>query len=349
LKPLRVLLVEDSRPDAELVLHELITAGYDVTSVRVETADDMRTALEMHVWDIVLSDYTLPAFSAPRALAILHDSGLDLPFLIVSGTIGEETAVAALKAGASDFLVKGRLSRLVPAIERELREAQSRRERRAVEEQLRQTQARSAYALDAAGAGIWDVDLSSGSIRWTERISQIFGLPPEPVETDLDEFRERVHPDDRAMIETALAQSIETDAAYRVEFRIQCPDGTIRWVSSKGRVSRNANGAAVGSMGISIDVTERKRLERQLQHAQKLECLGQFAGSIAHDFNNVLSVIVGFSELMLDDLPPDDRHAQDLAEIRKAGHGGKRLTQQLLAFRVRAGISTTNQRRGVIV
>src|SRR5437016_6062345 len=127
--PLRVLLVEDSPADAELLVYELVKGGYEVTATRVDTADAMRAALGAEAWHVVLSDYSMPAFSAPKALAVLRETGLDLPFIIVSGTIGEETAVEALKAGACDFLVKGRLARLIPAIERERREAALRRER----------------------------------------------------------------------------------------------------------------------------------------------------------------------------------------------------------------------------
>src|SRR3954463_13738610 len=116
---LRALIVEDSEVDAELLLAELRRAGYDVTFERVETAAAMTTGLAHGPWDLVLSDYSLPTFSGPAALEVLKASGLDLPFIIISGTIGEETAVSALKSGANDFLVKGRLARLAPAIERE--------------------------------------------------------------------------------------------------------------------------------------------------------------------------------------------------------------------------------------
>ena len=143
-KPLRVLLVEDSEADAELLLHQLARDGYAVTSTRVETAEGMRAALSSGSWQIVLSDFSMPTFSAPEALAVVREMALDLPFIIVSGTIGEEAAVNALKAGAYDFLVKGRLARLGPAIERELREIELRRERehahRLLEERLRQAQ-----------------------------------------------------------------------------------------------------------------------------------------------------------------------------------------------------------------
>src|SRR2546425_7381742 len=106
-KPLSVLVVEDSEDDCRLVLRELQRSGYDVTHVRVETADDLKAALAETVWDVVLSDYSMPALNAPEALRIVHAAGLDVPFIIVSGTVGEETAVTALKAGANDFMSKG--------------------------------------------------------------------------------------------------------------------------------------------------------------------------------------------------------------------------------------------------
>src|SRR5229473_6209812 len=117
-KPLRALLVEDSEDDAELLLDALRRGGYEITHRRTETADAMRSALVEGGWQIVLSDYSLPEFNAVAALGVLHDTGLDIPFIIISGTIGEETAVAALLAGAHDFLVKGNFARLIPAIER---------------------------------------------------------------------------------------------------------------------------------------------------------------------------------------------------------------------------------------
>lgn len=134
--PLRVLLIEDAEFDARVIASLLRGGGYDVTSCRVDTAPAMREALARQTWDIVFSDHQMPEFDAAQALRVLQDSGLDLPFLIVSGGIGEETAVALMKAGAHDFLMKGQLGRLLPAVQRELREAQSRARRRASELRL---------------------------------------------------------------------------------------------------------------------------------------------------------------------------------------------------------------------
>ena len=152
---LRVLLVEDSVDDAELLLYALKHGGYDVVMERVETADAMFDALRSATWDLVISDYSLPTFSGPAALEVLKNAQQDLPFIIISGTIGEEVAVSALKAGAHDFLVKGRLARLLPAIERELRDVGQRRERARAEEDLRKSEEKHRALIERAVFGIY--------------------------------------------------------------------------------------------------------------------------------------------------------------------------------------------------
>jgi signal transduction histidine kinase len=137
-RSLRVLLVEDSEDDAALLERSLQKAGYEIVCRRVETAETFAAELREHPWDLILADYKLPRFSAPAALQKLQESALDLPFLIVSGTIGEEAAVAAMRSGAHDYILKDNLARLVPAIEREMREARVRGERRRVEAQRRE-------------------------------------------------------------------------------------------------------------------------------------------------------------------------------------------------------------------
>ena len=146
---LRVLIVEDSENDAVLMLRELRRGGYQPFVERVETAQAMSAALEGHNWDIILADYSLPEFNALAALHLVRDRGLDLPFIIVSGRIGEEVAVAAMKAGAHDYVMKDKLARLVPAIERELREAAGRRERRQAEAALKYSEAKNRAILSA--------------------------------------------------------------------------------------------------------------------------------------------------------------------------------------------------------
>ncbi len=163
-QPLRVLIIEDSEEDAQLVLRELRRGGYEVEFERVETEVAMRAMLIERPWDLILSDYNLPKFNAPQALEILKASGLDIPFIIISGTIGEETAVAALKAGANDFLVKGKFARLGPAIERELGDAKTRREHRQADEKLIASETRYRRLFESAKDGILILDAESGLI-----------------------------------------------------------------------------------------------------------------------------------------------------------------------------------------
>src|SRR5437763_970029 len=140
LQPLKVLIIEDSAEDAELVLLELRRGGFNPTYTRVDTPAALRDALEDRDWDLVLSDYSMPCFAMRNALAMVQEQGLDVPFVIVSATIGEEAAVEAMRAGAHDYILKDKLGRLGPAIRRELKEVENRRERRRLAEQLRQAQ-----------------------------------------------------------------------------------------------------------------------------------------------------------------------------------------------------------------
>jgi DNA-binding NtrC family response regulator len=133
---LRVLVVEDSEDDATLVTRELARGGYKVTFTRVDTAEDLIAALEETAWDVALADFSMPRFSGTAALALVRQFDAEMPFIFVSGTIGEDAAVAAMRSGAQDYIMKGSLKRLVPAVERDLREVASRRSRRLAEERL---------------------------------------------------------------------------------------------------------------------------------------------------------------------------------------------------------------------
>ncbi len=159
--PLRALIIEDSESDELLLLRELKRGGYDVTHRRIETAADMTNALDTQKWDIVISDYSLPQFDAPAALHLLQSKQIDLPFIIVSGTVGEDIAVASMKAGASDFFSKNSLQRLVPAIQREMRESNERIKRRWAELELRQSEERFFKAFNASPVGI-SISTASG-------------------------------------------------------------------------------------------------------------------------------------------------------------------------------------------
>jgi DNA-binding NtrC family response regulator len=170
----RILIVEDSEDDAALVVRELGRGGYDVNFERVETATAMAAALEQQTWDLVIADYSLPQFSGTAALELLQSTGLDVPFIIISGSVGEDVAVAVMKSGAHDYIMKGNVKRLIPSVERELRDAEVRRRRRAAEETLHDSEARKAAIFDAALDSIISINHAGEIIEFNPQAERTF-------------------------------------------------------------------------------------------------------------------------------------------------------------------------------
>jgi two-component system cell cycle sensor histidine kinase/response regulator CckA len=337
-RSLCVLVVEDSVDDADLLIREL-SRGYAVVFERVETADAMTAALNRASWDLIVSDFTMPTFSAPAALALLKRSGLDIPFIVLSGSIGEDAAVEALKAGANDFLAKGKLARLLPAVEREIRESKVREARRQAETQKRQAEEQFRALLESAPDGMVIIT-SDGRIEYVNtRTEALFGYSREellerPIEILVPERNRAKHPPQRdAFFRSGRARSVgaglelfglrKDGTEFPVEISLSPAD------TPRGRVVT----AAIR------DITQRKqaeltlkRTEEQLRQAQKLEAVGRLAGGVAHDFNNLLSVILTFGSLLLDEASPADPARIDLEHIVTAAKKAATLTRQLLAF-----------------
>jgi PAS domain S-box-containing protein len=327
--PLRLLMIEDREDEAMLVVRELERGGYAVTSKRVDAAPDLRAALEDGAWDLVISDWSMPQFSALGALAILTEKKTDVPILVVSGTIGEETAVAALRGGASDFVLKDKLARLNPAVERELRDAKVRKARRDAEAALRSSEQRYRRIVETTNEGVWVIDADSKTTFMNARMAAMVGCRPDEVlgRPALD----FIHLDSRSTWAPHSERRQEGVIAH-ADIRLHRPDGKVLWVLIDSTPSFDESGRYEGTLAMAVDMTERRRLEDQLRQSQKMEAIGSLAGGVAHDFNNLLSVILSYTSLALDGLEPGEPIHADLEEVRKAGERASELTRQLLAF-----------------
>ena len=262
--PIAVLLIEDAEDDVLLIVSELRRGGYVPTWERVDTAAALRAALAQREWDLISCDWVMPQFSAPAALAQIRESGTDVPIIIVSGEVGEEVAVSAMKAGAHDFVSKHRLTRLVPAVERELREAQSRRERRQAEEALRTTEERLRVALSNSPVRAFSQDRD---LRFTWVCNPAFGRTPDQVVGRMD--ADLVDARDAAVLTAIKRRVLETGIKVREEVCLT-HDGDARYFDFAIEPLRNARGAIVGLTGVAADITERKRAEEALQRSEQL-------------------------------------------------------------------------------
>ena len=323
-KPLRVLMVEDSEDDALLVLRELRAAGYDLTHERVDTAAALEAALDRHPWDLVIGDYSMPHFSGTAALGMLRQRGLDVPYICVSGTITEELAVAAMKAGAHDYVTKGQLKRLLPAIERELREAQGRAT-------LRATEASFATLVEHAPVGIYRSSPEGRFLSVNAAVVRMLGYETGAQVLNLDMARDVYA--DAAERQRLVERDTYSDRQYdNVEATWKRRDGRLLTVQLSVRAVRNAAGRVDYYETFVRDVTDQRRLQQQVLQSQKMEAVGRLAGGVAHDFNNLLTVITSYSDLLLEDLAPGDAKRDDVEQVRKAADGAAALTRQLLAF-----------------
>ncbi len=453
--PLHVLLLEDQAGDADVIVHEL-RRGYDPIARRVTSLEEMLEALNDGSWQIVLLDYTLEGGgTALQSLAALAEFDIDLPTILISGPIGEEEAADALRAGANDFVNKGNLTRLVPAIARELQQVEARRHRREDVEALKQSSERLRLALDAGGMASWEWDIEVGWLAWSERLEALFGLEPGEFGGTYEELIERVHPDDRELVGASIEEAMNTDSPA-VVYRAVWPDKTVHWHERKSQLVLDAGGQFRGMAGVTFDVTDREvaaqslreseerfrliaehahdlialldaegrfvytspswqptlgypagellgtaiadlvdpedvddetiwvpgmlretrlrradgswvwvegrryvvegrtgshlaliardiserkaaeaakvALEGELRQAQKMEAVGQLAGGIAHDFSNLLTVISGYTQILLARPDHELQGSKEIIEISKAAEWAARLVRQLLAF-----------------
>jgi DNA-binding response OmpR family regulator len=237
--PLRVLYLEDDIRDAELVQNTLAADGITSQIRRVETETDFLAALDEGGFEIIMANYSLPGFDGLSALKIAQQRLPEVPFIFVSGTLGEDLAIDALKSGATDYVVKGGLRRLVPSLKRALREARERTERSHAEKALRCSQAYLAEAERLSHTGSFRWDASSGEIYWSEETFRIFEYD-QATAPSKERVLQRTLPDDRAQLRQLIERAEQERQGFDFEHRLLMPDDSVKYVRAVGRPSTEA-------------------------------------------------------------------------------------------------------------
>src|SRR6202163_1556781 len=305
-QPLRILWVEDDPKDAELIQDLLATEGMVCEVTRVDTEAALLACVEQGGIDLILADYSLPSFDGISALKFAMKACPDVPFIFVCGTLGEEVAIEALKIGATDYVLKTRLSRLVPSVLRALREATQRAERKRAEDLLRESEAYLAEAQRLSHTGSFGWRPSTGEILWSEETLRIFQYDRATKPT-VELVLQRVHPDDAALVKETVERASQDGKDFEHEYRLVMPDGAVKHVHVVAHAERDESGE-LEFVGAVMDTTEGKRAEKKLRRseeslleAQKLSHTGSWRHDVASG-----AVIVSPEIYRIHDIKPDE-------------------------------------------
>jgi PAS domain S-box-containing protein len=279
--PLRILHLEDDLKDAEIIRAMLENDGIVCQLTRVETRDEFVASLEEGGFDLILADFSLPSFDGLSALRLSLERRPDVPFIFVSGALGEELAIDALKIGATDYVLKQRLSRIVSSVRRALREAADRAERKQAEQQLRRSEAFLAEGQRISHTGSWGWLLSSGKVIWSDEQYRMLGFEPGKAQPSVDLFLSVLHPEDRSRVRNELEEATSAKRAYATHYRVVLPGGSIRHLRSVGRPAPTEAGTVDEYIGTTSDVTERMQTEAALLARQEMLDLAQKAARAA--------------------------------------------------------------------
>ena len=334
--PLRILHLEDEPNDAELIRQTLARDGL-ICEVDVATGrDEFLAALERGDPELILSDFSLPGFDGPSALRIVRERTPELPFILVSGTLGEEAAIESLRSGATDYVLKHRLTRLGPAVRRAIEEAAERRRRRQVEDTLHHDRQFLRALLESLEVGVVACDAQGALTHFNRAARDFHGLPDLGGIPRMDLIRAcLLRADGKSRMseeDLPILRALRGERVRNAEGTLILPDAPPRAVLMSGRPLVDAQGRRLGAVITIQDITERKQLEGQLRQAQKMEAVGRLAGGIAHDFNNLLNVITGYGEMLGDHFATNDPMHARVEQIKKAAQRAAALTRQLLAF-----------------
>ncbi|NJD62775.1 MAG: response regulator, partial [Deltaproteobacteria bacterium] len=330
---MNLLITEDDKADFLLVESHLKKHGLDIRCRQAASMEDLAAALDEGSWDAVLSDFSIPGMEFRETLALIKERLPNVPIILVSGSIGDEMAVDLLKEGLWDFVLKDNLARLVPALERGLREAAETRARRDAESALQESRAtlQSFYDSSSLMMGVAELDgediiavygnasagrfFQFGTEKISGRTAIELGIPPEVNRLWLEHIR----------------HCWNEGAPIRFEYEHPAPWGKQWLAATVAFIGEGRRGRPRFSF-VAEDITEHKKLEEQLLQSQKIEAIGLLAGGVAHDFNNILSAIVGYAQLTQMKMQEDDPLRSYIEHILESCNRASVLTQSLLAF-----------------
>lgn len=326
---LQILHLEDNPTDAELLREQLEGAGIDCELTRVEARDEFVRALDTKKFDLIISDFSLPSFNGRSALEITRQKFPDIPFIFVSGTIGEDAAVESLLLGATDYVLKGRLARLIPAVRRALHEAEEHRERKRSEEALRESKERYQNLFERNLAGTFVSTPEGKILDCNPAYLHMFGF------TSAEEAKEAnggllFH--DRDKWNQLLSNIRVEKKAENMDIQMITRDDKPLRVIANAVGKFDERNELTEITCYFIDDTKRQLLEQQLIQAQKFESLGTLAGGIAHDFNNILGIILGHATIVQWMQLEPEKVAESISTISTAAQRGAALVRQLLTF-----------------
>jgi PAS domain S-box-containing protein len=343
---MNILVLEDCNADFMLVERHLRQHGLTARCSRVETLSELKEAIGREGWDLVLSDYNVPQLDFQEGLNLLLDELSGVPIIMVTGSLGEEKAVELLKRGVHDFVLKGNLARLVPAIERSLKDASERKDRLEIERTLRNSEVhfRSIFNRSPIAIGIGK-STSGLVVEVNDALLTLYGYEREEmVGRTTTQLNLYANPDERVEIVRLISQCGQV---VNREVQVRKKSGEILTVLYSAELIELRNELFLQVM--LTDITERKKLEEQIRQSHKMHAIGQLAGGVAHDFNNILSAIYGYSYMIKRLVKDNDPVKNFIEEIIKASARAAALTSSLLTFSRKQAITLVEIDLGLVI
>jgi PAS domain S-box len=335
---LRILFVEDVPSDTELAERILRKDGLVFSSIRVETADEFLKQLDEFRPDIIISDYSLPVFDGMHALKLLLDYDKNIPFIVFTGSLNEETAVKCMKEGATDYVLKDRIKRLPFSVREALDKKEALFAKEIAEDSLMKSEDRLKLAMEVSGQGFWDWDMDTDKVYFSPGWYSMLGYSPGDLPETFDAWKSILHPDDRDLVISRLLDNLRNREIFQMDFRMCSSDGTWVWITGHGKpFDIDKNNVPHRSIGTCIDITDRKLAEEQMLRAriaaeEANQYKNELLANITHELKTPLSSVIGFSDVLLEGMPGrlNDAQQEYISIINKSGSRLLELVNRML-------------------